>query len=251
MRLAFSNLAAPGWSLERALAAVHEHGYDGIELRLLDGEPIDPLTLSDAGRSAARAALAAAGVPLVCLDTSIRLADDFEEPLQAALALAGEWGAPVVRVFGGTFDVDDVADRIAGVLSDATVTVALETHDDASSSVAVARLLDAVDHPCLGALWDLHHPYRVGESPEDVLANLDGRIALVHVKDAVRRGDDWQLVPLGEGEVPVRESLAALGRAGYDGWISVEWEKRWHPELAEPEVALPQHSELLRRWLAS
>jgi fatty-acyl-CoA synthase len=73
------------------------------------------------------------------------------------------------------------------------------------------------------------------------------------VKDAARTGagpDDWRLVPLGEGDVPVREMLALLIGGGYDGWVSVEWEKRWHPELGEPEVALPQHLWLLRNWAA-
>jgi hypothetical protein len=32
-----------------------------------------------------------------------------------------------------------------------------------------------------------------------------------------------------------------LGRGG----------KRWHPEIEEPEVALPQHLDLLARWLES
>ncbi len=76
------------------------------------------------------------------------------------------------------------------------------------------------------------------------------RIHLVHVKDARRRDDGWELVPLGEGEVPVRESLAALHAAGYDGWLTFEWEKRWHPELAAPEAALPRDGEILKRWLA-
>jgi sugar phosphate isomerase/epimerase len=48
--------------------------------------------------------------------------------------------------------------------------------------------------------------------------------------------------------VPVRESLAALDATGYDGWLTVEWEKRWHPELAEPEDALPRELETLMRW---
>ena len=47
-RIAVSNLAAPDWTLERMLAAVREYGYDGLELRLLGGEPIDVLAL-DAG----------------------------------------------------------------------------------------------------------------------------------------------------------------------------------------------------------
>jgi fatty-acyl-CoA synthase len=40
--------------------------------------------------------------------------------------------------------------------------------------------------------------------------------------------------------------LHMLGDRGYDGYVSVEWEKRWHPELAEPEIALPQHIAWLR-----
>ena len=30
----------------------------------------------------------------------------------------------------------------------------------------------------------------------------------------------------------------------------MEWEKRWHPDIKEPEIALPQHLALLRRWIA-
>jgi fatty-acyl-CoA synthase len=48
--------------------------------------------------------------------------------------------------------------------------------------------------------------------------------------------------------VPTPAILSTLKAAGYDGWISVEWEKKWHPHLAEPEVALPQHIAMLREW---
>ena len=41
--------------------------------------------------------------------------------------------------------------------------------------------------------------------------------------------------------MPVIQMLGLLAAGGYRGWISVEWEKRWHPEIAEPQVALPQH----------
>ena len=55
----------------------------------------------------------------------------------------------------------------------------------------------------------------------------------------------------GEGEVPVRDMLGVLAAAGYPLWISVEWEKRWHPEIEEPEVALPRYLDVLTRWLES
>jgi sugar phosphate isomerase/epimerase len=188
-------------------------------------------------------------VPIVSLDTSIELARPFARELTPALELASELGAPTVRVFGGEpEDLDDVARRLEPALARAEqlgVTIALETHDAFSSAARVAALLQRVGSASFAAIWDLHHTYRVGESPADVLRALGPRIRLVHVKDARRRDDGWELVPLGEGEVPVRESLAALDTAGHDGWLTVEWEKRWHPELAEPEVALPRERERL------
>ena len=232
---------------------MHEYGYDGVELRLLDGEPIDPLALDAEARRAVAQALTRAGVPLVCLDTSIELAQPFDRALPAAVELASEWNAPAVRVFGGAGgSLDEISRRLEPVLGRAEelgVTIALETHDAFSSAVLVAELLRRVPSPAFAAIWDVHHPYRLGESPDDVVRALGTRIHLVHVKDARRSGDDWELVPLGEGEVPVREGLAALAAAGYDGWLTVEWEKRWHPELAEPELALPREAETLRRWV--
>jgi UDP-N-acetyl-2-amino-2-deoxyglucuronate dehydrogenase len=54
-------------------------------------------------------------------------------------------------------------------------------------------------------------------------------------------------------------SAVSLGRRwGYAGvelriidWISVEWEKRWHPEIEAPEVALPQYRRVLAEWMIS
>ncbi len=53
---------------------------------------------------------------------------------------------------------------------------------------------------------------------------------------------------LGKGEVPVREMLELLDAGGYEGWVSVEWEKRWHPEIEDPAIALPQHLAVLKHW---
>ncbi len=118
-RIAFSNLAAPAWTLERAVEAVSEYGYDGLELRLLDGEPIDPLSLDAGTRRSVGSALD--GVPLVALDTSIELARPFERELPAALELATEWGASTVRVFGGESQaLDDIARRLEPRLARAT-----------------------------------------------------------------------------------------------------------------------------------
>jgi sugar phosphate isomerase/epimerase len=130
------------------------------------------------------------------------------------------------------------------------VAIGVETHDDFSASSVVAELLAMADPDWVGAVWDSHHPYRMGETAADVYANLGRRILLAQVKDARRGpGGDWELVLLGEGEVPVLQMLGLLAAGGYQGWISVEWEKRWHPEIAEPQIALPQHLRVLAEWM--
>ena len=278
MKFAFTNLACPAWSIEQAVDAAARLGYDGIELRLLDGEVIDPR----ADRTKVEQAVAlcrSRGVEVCAFDTSCRFnqsgATEQERQIADLLAwigLAHDLQVPLLRVFGGAnpergapVTDDEVNARVAAALRKAApeaeragVTVVLETHDVFSSARRVADVLERVGSTHIAALWDSHHPYRMGESPEDVITALDRRIAHVHVKDArcLPSTDDpsadgaWQLVLLGQGEVPVRGQLAALRRAGYTGYVAVEWEKKWHPEIADPEVALPQHIAWLRDAMA-
>ena len=138
------------------------------------------------------------------------------------------------------------------VLAANGVTVMLETHDAFCRGQEVARVLAQVDSPRAQAIWDVHHPYRMGESVEDTWDFIGARLGHVHLKDARRRDDGgWDLVLMGQGEVPNRAVIDLLLANGYTGAFSAEWEKKWHPEIEEPEVALPQHAEVLRGWLAN
>ncbi len=261
--IAFSTLAFPGATLASAVSLGRRWGYAGVELRLIDGQLIDP-AMPAADRTRVKRTLA--GLPVVAVDTSIRLTGDDAGPqLGRFLELASDWEAPLVRVFGGALAAEGPARQeelraAAAVLESSVplasrlgVAIGVETHDDFSASSVVAELLAMADPEWVGAVWDSLHPHRMGDRPADVYANLGGRILLAQVKDARRipgsAGGDWQLVLLGEGEVPVRQMLGLLRAGGYRRWISVEWEKRWHPEIEEPEVALPQHLRLLAEWL--
>ena len=50
-----------------------------------------------------------------------------------------------------------------------------------------------------------------------------------------------------EGDIPVETILHYLKEQGYDGYLSFEWEKKWHPELPDPEVAFPAYIEYIRK----
>jgi fatty-acyl-CoA synthase len=269
MKYAYSTLACPAWSVEQMIAAAQRFGYDALEFRLLDGEVLDPVADRTKLERAVRLTRAA-GVEVCAFDTSCRVyyrtpqeQEQTAAELAAWIRLAHDLDVPLLRVFGGSPAIEDapspddatadarVAETLRGAAPDAAragVTLALETHDTYSSARRVAAVLRQVDSPAVGALWDSHHPYRVGETPDEVLALLGPRLVHVHIKDARRTpgGSGWELVLLGEGDVPVRRIVTLLQETGYSGYVSVEWEKKWHPHLAEPEVAIPQHIAWLR-----
>jgi sugar phosphate isomerase/epimerase len=262
VKLAFSTLACPAWSLDQVVEAAAAYGYEGVELRLVDGELIDG-AMPASERERVRDVFKGARLPIVAVDSSVRVAvdDDAAAVLHGFIELAAAWESRIVRVFGGEWEGlrsrEQAVAQARSVFAECApyaaangVTITLETHDRFSSTALVAEVLEGLSS-AVAALWDTGHPHRLGDPPERVVELLDGRIAHVHVKDCRRvdRSDEWQLTLLGDGEVPVRDCIDALNAVGYRGWLSVEWEKKWHPELAEPEVALPQFAKMLRSWM--
>jgi sugar phosphate isomerase/epimerase len=268
LKFAFSTLGCPGWNIEQAIEAAKDLGYGAIELRLLDGEVIDPA--KDVGKVMRAVLLCrACGVEVCALDTSCRLNqhDPYERArqeteLRSWIHLAYSVKVPILRVFGGVATSDwlpaptpaeentwmaELLSRVAGLAELAGITIGLETHDAFHSSKRVANILQQVNSPQVATVWDICHTYRSGDSVAETLATLDSHIALIHIKDARSKADgSWQLTLMGEGEVPVAELLHALQQRRYAGYVSVEWEKKWVPELPEPEVALPQHMSWLK-----
>src|SRR5204863_235291 len=105
------------------------------------------------------------------------------------------------------------------------------------------QILGKVDSPAVQLLWDAHHTFVAGkEQPEDTVRQLGRYIRHTHLKDSVpaATAGGRRYVLTGTGEVPVRRQIEALVKIGYRGYYSFEWEKRWAPDSAEPEVAIAQ-----------
>lgn len=251
MKLAFSTLGCPNWGVDEILEAARTNGYDGVELRFYQGS-LDLKQALDAfpgGPREFRRRFQRVGVALCCLDTSIVLtaaeAGSAEGDQMVDLALA--LGAPYLRVFGGeipegesraeaTRRAGEKLARLGRRAAQRELRVLVETHDAFSTGAHVAELLKAAGEHGTGVLWDLHHPARMGEAPGQTARLIGGRTFHVHIKDARR---DGALTLLGDGDVALRDLLTELKKLGYAGCISLEWEKAWHRELPEPEVAFP------------
>jgi sugar phosphate isomerase/epimerase len=268
--LGFSTLGCPTWSWQQILDVARREGYSAIELRGLQGD-------MDLTRSAALAAdvlaarrreLAEHGVSVTCLGASATM-HEMEPAKRAAqldearrfIDLAAELGAPYVRVFGDRYvpgvERDAMLDHVARGLRELGtygrargVTVLIESHGDFTDSAALAAILERADSPGVALLWDAHHTFVAGrEEPEATVSRLGRWIRHTHLKDSVPAGNDRRYVLTGTGDVPVSRQIEALARSGYRGSYSFEWEKRWHPEIEEPEVAIPQFARVAGEYL--
>ncbi|MEU3629252.1 sugar phosphate isomerase/epimerase family protein [Streptomyces fradiae] len=238
MNFAFSTLGVPGMEVRDVVRTAAETGCRGVELRAHPEEPVHPGLLPQERRSVVRE-FAAAGVEVLAVAGYVRVAAEGDdeavyEELYRLVHLAADLGAPFVRVFPGgggrpQDDADATAARRLGaaaeVAADAGVRVLLENHDSHPSGADTARVVAAVGHPHVGAVWDVLHSWRAGEAPARTHGLLAPYLGYVQVKDCADRDGPTPL-PLGAGTLPLGACVAA---AGPDGWFCWEYEKRWFP----------------------
>lgn len=84
----------------------------------------------------------------------------------------------------------------------------------------LAEVIHRVDSPLLGANLDIGHSWLDGESPEQAISLLNGRIWNVHVED-ISKKKHYHLVP-GEGDLPFERYFSALKQQAYDNFLTVE-----------------------------
>ncbi len=178
VKYAFMSFSCPELDLSEMLALAARTRYDGIELRIGGGHNHGvELDTSDEQRRQAKEQVAAGKVRICCISTSCKYADpstvqqQVEETLRS-IDLAGDLGAPVVRVFGGRIPegvsrrqaIEGVAAALRTIGDQAAaraVTVCLETHDDWCDPDHVAEAVRQAEHDAIAVNWDVLHGVRV------------------------------------------------------------------------------------------
>ena len=268
--IAFSTLGCPAWSWKTILEQADRLGYAALELRGVAGE-MDLTKVPELGGSRladTKKDLAALGIVISDLGASSRMHEKDPATRQAQfdegrrfIDLAHAMQVKYVRMFGDKFPEgeprEDVMKRVvegfqqmAAYAEPAGVTVLQESHGDFTKSKDLVAIESAVHSKAFAILWDAHHTFVAGnEAPADTWAALGRFVRHTHLKDSKPKGTDRQYVLTGTGEVPVKEQVAVLAKAGYKGYYCFEWEKKWHPEIEEPEVAFPHYARTVTEYL--
>ncbi len=267
MKIAFSTLGCPDFSWNEIYSMAKDLGFDGIEIRGL-GEEIfavkaPPFTDSQLPETMRKLSQLHLEIPCLSSGCCLKYAEKAEANHREVIeyiTLAAKLGTPYVRVLAdqkphpeGEVDDEVVLAALRRLVPEAEakgVTLLVETNGVYADTNRLRRLLDEVGSDAVAALWDLHHPYRfAGEKPETTVQNLGAYIKYVHIKDSVVENGVVKYKMLGEGDLPLDDMMLALRSVNYEGYISLEWVKRWAGELSDAGVVFPHYINYMGRYL--
>ena len=270
--IAFSTLGCPGWSWKTVLEQADTLGYAAIELRGVAGEMDLPKVPELSGTRLLESGREVAGRGLVISDLGASAHMHEKDPAarekqldegRRFIDLAHALGVKYVRMFGDKMPEGEPREEVLGRVIEgfrqmaayakpAGVVVVIESHGDFTHSADLQEILTRVGSDAFALLWDAHHTFVAGqEQPADTYARLGRWVRHTHLKDSKPEGKDRRYVLTGTGEVPVREQVKLLAGAGYKGYYCFEWEKKWHPEIEEPEVAFPHYARVMAEYLGA
>jgi sugar phosphate isomerase/epimerase len=271
--IAFSTLACPGWAWSKVLDYAAANRFAAVELRGLEGNLDLPshLVFAASRLTQTKREIRAHDLHVACVSSSAHM-DESSAPKRTKqisdakrfIDLAAALDAPYVRVFGTDSDgeksiapSEELKERVAAGLKELgdyaavhNVTVIIESHDRFVTSAVLNEVLTRAGSDHVALLWDAHHTFADGkEDPEFTVSQLGKWIRHTHLKDSVLDGKDRKYVLTGRGDVPIKRQVAALQKLGYKGFYCFEWEKVWHPDLTDPEVAVADYARVMSGYL--
>lgn len=226
------------------------------------------------------AALSETGLPVPIFSVSNNFAKTSEaerdlafRKIQFGITEAARFGADVVRVFAGDVSAEVTYDqaynwiieglaRASELASQMNVKLALENHGKLAGrgdqvSKIIQHVRQVVGSDSLGANPDTGNFMLVNEPSHEAIRIVAPLAYMVHFKDFKEApsnhegfayealdGRKYVGTAVGEGEVDLKACITGLNDAGFDGWLSVEYEGE-----EDPMTAVPRSIDNARKYL--
>ena len=191
-------------------------------------------------------------------------------------------GAHFIRIYGGNLHVKDNNDLSARRLKlvesmrflgeracTKRVTLVIENHFNTMcvSAKDTVSIVKAINHPNVRILYDQANLSFTGnESYKEAIAIQQQYVAYMHVKDFVfKKGVSFSSDEVsrpeeskrnvytrivGEGIIEWSEILRLVREHGYDGWLSLEYERRWHPnDIPDASIGMKKSADYIKSIL--
>ena len=201
------------------------------------------------------------------------------EDIKRVIDYCGFLGAKYIRIYGGNLaagDRDHYEEKwntlvrslreLGDLAEKKGVTLVVENHFNTMTVSAKdsEALMKDVNHKAVRILYDQANlTFTEQEDYEEAIRIQQRHVAYMHVKDLVfQEGKSFASSDVahpndaernvytrivGEGIIKWPEILRLVKEQGYDGWLSLEYERRWHPDdIPDASVGMKKSLEYLR-----
>lgn len=215
------------------------------------------------------------------LDDNVRMAEI--EGICKVIDACKYLGAHYIRIYAGNLvagDTKDLKERLEKLIESMRylgdqaakndVTLIIENHFNtmAVSAKESAELVKEINHPAVSILYDQANlTFTENEGYEEAISIQQEYVSYMHVKDLVfkegvgftssevshpdesERNVYTRIV--GEGILAWPNILEKVKEKGYDGWLSLEYERRWHPDdIPDASIGMKKSAEYLKKILS-
>jgi len=251
MKLAFSTLPCMDYGVKELIACCNKFNIEGIEIRAGNGNSIlgetEDISLLQIGEKFAHS-----NIKVLCIGSSVCFKGYEPNKVKEAIEIIRRGklvGACGIRIFLGNFarrfdskrdliDHDGIVRALKELCQyDKSFSIMVETHNEYATGKILSQLKNDVAEDNSKFIWDIVHPIEDGEDVETTWYYIGEHISHLHIKDGRKREDpiwhDYEYTLLGQGQLPIKDILHVLKKAGFKGFLSLEWESLWREELKQ------------------
>ena len=194
----------------------------------------------------------------------------------------GFFGAKYIRIYGGNVAPGEENDHweekhaklvesmktLGDMAAEKGVTLVIENHFNTMTMSArqTADTILEIGHPNVKILYDQANLTFTGNEDWQTATEIQkGLVEHMHVKDLVFKGGNKAFVGNGDVSHPDEDSRNVITRIvgegiiewpailrqmkadGYDGWLSLEYERRWHPDdIPDASIGMKRSADYLK-----
>ena len=276
MKYSVSTIAFPGYEIKKLLHISSCIGLDGVDVRVpkveeKNGEHV-PMDTSKAEREKIADYASSLGILFSGIygyagrklaDQNPKVREKEVQLIKAQVDLAVDLRASHVRIFQGNSERTEKkiqtfiqsCQEAAAYAQSRGIAIGLETHGELAYNAKLCnRLIEGIGLDNVRIIFDPANLQNLEMDPVGEGRKMWENIAYVQFKDWRSKNQpsgEIEPVPLGEGEVNINGLIDLLKQKHYNGWICLEYEKKYCPALPDPEEGLKHELEYIKHRLES
>ena len=247
-KISFTTMATPELDISAQAAVAREYRFDGVDLRIIEkgrGEIPPDLTQEQADEILHQFADIEIS-SLMCYNKNIGNGhEEMVESILNGIRIAKLLKTPLIRIFSGRIETEENMNALVTALKavlerdDSSIKIGIQNHVNHISALQTIEVCERINSPRVGIILSPDQSVARDEDYVPLLPRAAIHTFQLYVAD---KNPDKSFVLIGTGTIDNARNLRVLRENGFDGYVTLKWEKVWIPEL-------PDYPEGMRSFL--